>query len=220
MSLNMPEPPDDGEAHARRSGTWIQAYGKAALDAFVEQVRVYYDGCKHYYEETAKLVANLVNEAPDDDAGYVRQNKVWVDIEDFLSGSGGAIPELEIINTESPNPLEMVPAIHTYITPKAGYIPGQDRYTVRLQLPSTALRTTIVSVGPLWTISPDTGQITSTIELYPPLNDNDAKRVVTSDGNANYAILPMRGTYHLVAVDNVWHVIGSIAPSIGGTSLS
>ena len=208
--MSIPEAPFDGEAHARKEGEWVVAYGKTTLNAFVELVRSFYNGCKHYYDEIAALLANMVTEAPEDDVPYVRQNKQWVDLDDFLGGSGGP-PDLEIVNHDGNGILDLIPAKHTYITPRPGYT-NADRYGLKLRLPPLSLRVAIISVGDRWWTDPFTGQLGSKIELLPPNGEGDASYIFTGQGQTPVAILPMRATYHMVAIDNAWHITDAVAP--------
>lgn len=54
--MSIPEAPFDGEAHARKEGAWVLAYGRTALDSFVELCRSFFDGCRYYHDETKKTL--------------------------------------------------------------------------------------------------------------------------------------------------------------------
>lgn len=211
--MSIPEAPFDGEAHARKEGQWVESYDKTTLNAFVELVRSFYAGCKHYYDEIVKIVADLVREAPADDVPYVRQNKNWVNLEDFLDsgGGGGDVVDLEIINSTGDAPVELIPAKHYFVTPYPNA--GWDIYTLKLILPPTSLRETKITVSPRWGIDRFTGMIESTIELHP---SSESSYLYTGDGQYDVAILPMMGTYHLVAMDGVWYIADATGPSSSG----
>lgn len=211
--MSVPEAPFDGEEHARKEGAWVVSYSKLALNSFVELVRSYYTGCKHYYDEIGKLLAGMISDTEVDDIPYVRENKSWVPLEDYLDGGGGNEPvDLEIVNHDGSLVLDLIPAKHTYIIPRAGYS-NQDRYGLQLRLPPLSLRVAVISVGDRWWTDPLTGQLGSKIELLPPPPaDGVAQYIFTGQGQTPVAILPMRGTYHMVAIDSAWHITDAAAP--------
>ena len=206
--MSIPEAPFDVEAHARKEGSWVQSYSKSMLNEFVELVRSYFAGCKHYYDETVKLVAGLVAEAPADDVPYVRKNKNWVSIDSVLGG-GDSVEDLRVIQADK-GAVELLPAKHYFVTPVTVY--GPHTSFLELILPPTSIRETKITVSPTWESDLDSGMVTAGIILLPPTMDggNPNDFIYTGEGQGNVAILPMKGTYHLVAVDDVWFVADAV----------
>lgn len=99
--MSIPEAPFDGEAHARKEGAWVVAYGKTALNAFVELCRSFFDGCKHYHDETKKLydatvalLATYVKDANADGVLYGRKKKHG---SPSLRVAAGVVVHLELV---------------------------------------------------------------------------------------------------------------------------
>ena len=80
--MSIPEAPFDGEAHARKEGAWVLAYGRTALDSFVELCRSFFSGCEYYYNEVKRMYDEImgrgfVEDVPDNKQ-YVRTKGGWL----------------------------------------------------------------------------------------------------------------------------------------------
>jgi hypothetical protein len=207
--MSIPEAPFDGEAHARKEGAWIQAYGKTALDAFVGLCRSFFDGCRHYHDETKKLydatvalLATYVKEASVDGKIYGRKNKGWVAIP--TGGGGGGAPRVSVIEAMEWTTLTTDADVVMFIPP-GGDDTGYSHVTVELPSPTADCAINLL-VGPTWTHDP-TGLLLVEIRLRISTDENSADhRIVYSGGNGSEVVLGFKMDYMMVFHEGKWYI--------------
>lgn len=207
--MSIPEAPFDGEAHARKEGAWVLAYGKTTLDAFVELCRSFFDGCKHYHDETKKLydatvalLANYVKEANADSVIYGRKNKAWVAIP--TGGGGGGAPRVSVIEAMEWTTLTTNTDVVLFIPP-GGDDTGYSNVTVELPSPTSSCAIHLM-VGPTWNHESN-GKLMVEIRLRTSTEENAADhQIVYSGGNGQEVQLLFKMDYLMVFHEGKWYV--------------
>lgn len=210
--MSIPEAPFDGEAHARKEGAWVLAYGKTALDAFVELCRSFFDGCRHYHNETKKLydatvelLSTYVKEANADGVIYGRQNKKWVPVP---AGGGGGAPRVSVVEAMEWTQLTTDADIVLFIPP-GGDDTGFNNVTVELPNPTATCAINLL-VGPTWNHGPD-GKLGVEIRLRTSTDEAAIEHQIHySGGNGQEVQLGFKLDYMLVFHEGKWYVTDAL----------
>lgn len=212
--MSIPEAPFDGEAHARKEGAWVVAYGKTALDAFVELCRSFFDGCKYYHDETKKLydatvalLATYVKDANADGVLYGRKNKAWVAVPTGGGGGGGA-PRVSVIEAMEWTTLTTDADVVMFIPP-GGDDTGFSHVTIELPLPTASCAINLL-VGPTWNHESN-GKLYVEIRLRISTDENAADhQIVYSGGNGPEVVLGFKMDYMMVFHEGKWYITDAL----------
>lgn len=199
--MSIPEAPFDGEAHARKEGAWVLAYGKTALNQFVELVKSYMDGCKKYYEDTKALVANLVEDVdPEETEPQCRLNGEWV------PAGGGSALRSRLIYVDSPS-FDLMPEDNVVVLLANTNNPGAP---VELILPNPEDNFVLTI------IIPHSWRVDSKMKLLGAVTvKSPAHPVHNATGVGDAAQFILRGEYRGYFIDGEWYFTEAMEPAAG-----
>ena len=197
--MSIPEAPFDGEAHARKEGAWVLAYGKTALNQFVELVKSYMDGCKKYYEDTKALVANLVEDVdPEETEPQCRLNGEWV------PAGGGSALRSRIIYVDAPS-FDLMPEDNVIVLLANTNNPGAP---VELILPNPEDNLVLTI------IIPHSWRVDSKMKLMAAVTiKSPAHPVHNATGVGDAAQFILRGEYRGNLNDGEWYFTDALEPA-------
>ena len=208
--MSIPEAPFDGEAHARKEGAWVLAYGRTALDSFVELCRSFFDGCRYYHDETKKLydatvalLSSYVKDVDADNVLYGRKNKKWVAVP-TTGGGGGAAPRVGVIEAMEWTTLSTDADVVLFVPPD-GDDTGYSNVTLELPSPSSTCAINLI-VGPTWNHASN-GKLLVEIRLRTSTDENSSDhQIVYSGGNGQEVLLAFKMEYLMVFHEGKWYV--------------
>lgn len=190
--MSIPEAPFDGEAHARKEGAWVLAYGRTALDSFVELCRSFFSGCEYYYNEVKRMYDEImgrgfVEDVPDDKL-YARRRDSWEAI-----GNIGTKVRRVVDDT----PTQITDETHVLL-----YYQATGNGNIRIVLPAPTANKVINFVV---TFAPSIADDTVLAQSIG-ISVNGGSNIVAADGTSTMVYLRTPITYIAAVVDGSWHM--------------
>lgn len=200
--MSIPEAPFDGEAHARKEKAWVVAYAKSALNEFVDLVRSYMSGCKKYYEDTLALVANVIEDVPEDeDMPQCRLNGEWVPAE---SSGGGERYRTILVEEEF---ISLMPEDTVVLLLANPTDPGASAV---LMLPNAESNMVLTIIIPhQWRVDPKK-MLVAKVTVKSPVHP-----IHHATGISDEAQFLLRGEYRGYFIDGEWYFTEAMEPAGG-----